>query len=78
MVTQVISDCYGNVTDHKQTLVNDKRDTFSLPIAADETQFFVCLLLFLLPPQAMSIYKKLDHTVPQPSLKDEVKNEEGV
>merc|ERR1719273_339453 len=28
--------------------------------------------------QAMSIYKKLDHTVPQPSLKDEAKNEEGL
>ena len=26
----------------------------------------------------MSIYKKLDHTVPHPSLKDEAKNEEGL
>ena len=39
-------------------------------------QTYRCLYLFM-SSQAMSIYKKLEHTVPQPSLKPVEANEEG-
>ena len=35
------------------------------------------LFYIFISPQAMSIYKKLEHTVPQPSLKPVEANEEG-
>ena len=73
MVTQVIIDCYENMTD----MVAIKRiiNFHCQQLPMKPISLPVCFYFF---SQAMSIYKKLDHTVPHPSLKDEAKNEEGL